>query len=113
MNSPHRIRLAGVIWLVAGLIAASVIFATAQPEEKPGILGVDLPTNRDTMQLERMGGKSYILFHEFSEWFASLWHGRKLAYTIGVIAIGGFLGSRWLADFLAYEAAAAAKAPKA
>ncbi len=104
MNLPKRIRVIGTAVLVAGLFAATIIYAAAKPDEHRAVLGVDVLTKRDTLELERMGGESYVLFHDFMAWFAGLWHGRKLAYTVGVLALGGFLLSRWLEDFLVYSA---------
>ena len=105
MIAAKRVRTSGVILLVAGLLAATIIYCTARPDEQLGILGVDIPTKRQSLELERMGGKSYILFNDFNEWFASLWHGRRLGYTIGVLSIAGFLSCRWFADLLEHAPA--------
>ena len=105
MLAAKRIRTSGVILLVAGLLVAVIIFCTARLDEPLGILGVDVPTKRQSLELERMGGKSYILFNDLNEWFASLWHGRRLGYTIGVLSIAGFLGCRWFADLLEHAPA--------
>ena len=91
--------------LVVGLLAAVIIFCTARPPEELGILGDDVPTKRESLRLEKIGGRSYILFNDINEWFASLWHGRRLAYTVGVLSIAGFLSCRWLAGFLEYAPA--------
>lgn len=85
---------------MAGLLAAVIIFSTARQEERLGILGLDVQTNRQTFEMERMGGKSYLLFHDLSEWFVTLGHGRRLAYTVGILSFAGFLSCRWLADLL-------------
>ncbi|MFZ0918042.1 MAG: hypothetical protein WAN04_14210 [Candidatus Udaeobacter sp.] len=100
MSAAKRVRTLGTVLLVVGLLAAAIVFSRALPDEELGIPGVDVLTKRDMLQLEKMGGKSYILFNDFNEWFASLWHGRRLAYTIGVLSVGGFLGCRWFADLL-------------
>ena len=112
MTARH-IRIAGVIILFAGLAAAGTIYFTAEPDEKLGILGIDIRTNRQRGQLERMGGKGYVMLSDFDEWFGSLWHGRRLGGTVGVLSILGFLLSRGLArvhqdhlDALASEAKA-------
>jgi hypothetical protein len=103
MDLPKRIRVIGITALAAGFCAALIIYATAKPDTHVAVLGVDVLTKRDTLELERMGGEGYVLFHDFMVWFASLWHGQRLAYTVGVLALGGFVGSRWLADFLLYS----------
>jgi len=105
MIAAKFIRASGAILLAVGLLATVIIFCTARPPEEPGILGVDVLTKRETLQLEKMGGKSFILFNDFNEWFASLWHGRRLAYSVGVLSIAGFLSCRWFADLLEHAPA--------
>jgi hypothetical protein len=106
MTTAKRIRAvgAGVLW--AGLLAAVIIFATARREEGAGVVGVDVPTKRDRLQLERMGGQSYVLFKDLDDWFASLWHGRRLGATVGVLSVLGFLVCRGLARVHEDETAA-------
>lgn len=105
MSAAKRVRISGMVLLVAGLLAAVIIFGMARPEERLGILGLDVQTNRQTFELERMGGKSYLLFHDLREWFVSLGHGRRLAYTVGALSFAGFLSCRWLADLLEHAPA--------
>lgn len=94
MTAANRVRTSGVILLMAGLLAAAYVFSRARPDEQLGMLGVDIATNRQTFQLERMGGKSYLLFNDLNARFRSLWHGRRLAYTLGVLSFAGFPGCR-------------------
>lgn len=101
MTQPKRIRQVGTLLLVAGLIAAAIIYALAEPAAPRGLLGVDVRTNRDTLDLQKMGGKSYVVFHDFNQWLADRWHGEQLAYTVGTLALASFVCSRWLAGFLA------------
>ena len=37
--------------------------------------------------LELMGGKFAVYVARFNQWFADLWHGRPLAYTVAVLAV--------------------------
>ena len=73
--------------LVVGLLAATLvyIFATDNDIDEAAELA-----NARMYQhnLEVIGGKFAVYLDEFNRWFASLWHGRSLAYTIGVLAIG-------------------------
>jgi hypothetical protein len=94
-----HIRLIGMVILLAGLLSAVIVYFAAPPppEEHPGILGVDIRTKRDRLQLERMGGSNYVLMQDFDAWFASLWHGRRLGCTLGVLSVLGFLICRVLA----------------
>lgn len=94
--TPKHIRIFGLIILLGGLIAGATIYFTAPPERK-GLLGIDIRTNRDRSQLERMGGKGYVMFKDIDEWFATLWHGRRLGCTIGVLSALGFLLCRGMA----------------
>lgn len=101
MDVPKRIRLLGVLVLVTGLVAAAMIYLTANPRVPRGVLGIDVQTKRETLELEKMGGHAYVLTNDFTRWFGRLWHGRNLAYTIAVLAAGTYLGSRLLADMVA------------
>jgi hypothetical protein len=40
-----------------------------------------------SQDLELYGGKANLLANELTRWFAGLWHGESLAYTIGCITI--------------------------
>jgi hypothetical protein len=94
-----HIRLLGTVILLAGLLSAVIVYFTAPPppDEHPGILGLDIRTKRDRLQLERIGGSNYVLMKDFDDWFASLWHGRRLGATLGVLSLLGFLACRGLA----------------
>jgi hypothetical protein len=52
-------------------------------------------------ELERFGGKANVLAAELDRWFASLWHGRKLAFTVafiaGVVSLTLYLYAKYLA----------------
>jgi hypothetical protein len=100
MISATRVRTSGAILLVVGLLATVTIFYTARPREELEVLGDEVTSKREILQLEKMGGKSYILFNDIDRWFASLWHGQRLAYTVGVLSIAGFLSCRWFAALL-------------
>ena len=96
-SSAKQLRIAGAVVLIVGTLAAVSIYFTARSHDSAAILGVDIRTNRDRLQLERMGGKSYVALKDFDDWFASLWHGRRLGYTVGVLCLLGFLLCRALA----------------
>jgi len=97
MDLPKCFRIAGICILATGLLAAVLVYRTSQSEEKLGILGLDIPSKHDLLQTERMGGKAGIAANEFTEWFQSLWHGRKLGDTLLVLSIAGFCGCFYLA----------------
>ena len=51
-------------------------------------MGYDpLESKKYLHDLELYGGKANILFTEFRDWFAGLWYGRNLAYTVAVLTV--------------------------
>ena len=82
-----RIRAVTRAILVLGFAAAVVIYLTAQPP--PGnALGYDpLDTKRYLHDLEVYGGKANVLAAEFRDWFDSLWHGKRLAFTVAALSL--------------------------
>jgi hypothetical protein len=86
---PHRrVRLAGLLVLVAGWIAAAIVLVAAG---RPG--GEDAPeaSRGEARTLERIGGKAVVRTVALDRWFASLWEGERLGWTLAVLAlvIGG------------------------
>jgi hypothetical protein len=64
-----------------------VIYLTAQPPPA-NPLGYDpLDTKKYLHDLEVYGGKANVLAAEFRDWFDSLWHGRRLAFTVAALAL--------------------------
>jgi hypothetical protein len=88
-----------LVFIISGLLVAMVIFGCARQKNDSELSG-DSYTKRDLFELDKIGGKSYILFTNLNDWFASLWRGRRLAYTVGVLSVAGFLGCRHLAKSL-------------
>lgn len=97
-SSPKKtLCLIGTSILLLGLIGAATLYAMAgeAPDNSTGyelVNGVVYPvasgdSKRYRHDLERYGGKMAILTDEFGNWFSGLWHGRSLAYTIGVISV--------------------------
>jgi hypothetical protein len=87
LSREARIRLGTRAILAIGFAAAVVIFLTAQPpSENP--LGYDpLDTKKYLHDLEVYGGKANVFAAELREWFDSLWHGKRLAFTAAVITV--------------------------
>ncbi len=85
LTREERIRFGTRVILVIGFAAAVVIYLTAQPPpENP--LGYDpLDTKKYLHDLEVYGGKANVFAAELREWFDSLWHGKRLAFTVAVI----------------------------
>jgi hypothetical protein len=95
-----RLRKVGAVILVAGLLAAVLVYATAPPAD-PALTS---ETKRNEYQMEMIGGKSNLLATEIREWFAGLWHGRRLAHTLAYLSIGGSLACFFLAHRLEHFA---------
>jgi hypothetical protein len=70
-----------------GLAAAVVIEIRATaPEANP--LGYDpADTKQYLRQMEVYGGTANVLASELRIWFASLWHGERLALTVAVLTL--------------------------
>ena len=100
MTAAKRFRTIGMLILISGLLAAIVIFGGARPRDDSGLLNGERYTKRDLLEIEEMGGKSYVLFIRFNDWFASLWHGQRLAYAVAVLSVAGFLSCRHFANSL-------------
>ncbi|MFP3247658.1 MAG: hypothetical protein RXR20_24380 [Paraburkholderia sp.] len=88
-SAPHsplqvRLYLASVVILVAGLIGAAIIYATAPaPDSAELMYGTANPQYQ--LELQRIGGTAEVVMAEFHQWFDSLWHGKPLAYTVAVL----------------------------
>jgi hypothetical protein len=106
-----RLRRTGIFILAAGLLAAGLVFMRTTPEDESGAVGyvveggssyAVMPADSKSYnyEMERLEGKQGVVMAEFTEWFESLWHGRKLAYTLAVLSIGGFLACFLLAHLL-------------
>lgn len=85
--TPRRVRTVTLAILAVGFVAAVVIYLTAQPPlENP--LGYDpMDTKKYLHDLEEFGGKANVIAVEFREWFDSLWHGRRLAFTVATLGV--------------------------
>ncbi len=85
--SPHvtRRRVVVAAILAVGWIAALAVYLTAADvEEDPWI--ADMQSSREyERQVEVVGGKGALLATELDRWFAGVWQGRSLAYTVAVL----------------------------
>lgn len=73
--------------LVAGLLLAIGIYVTAI-SAPPNPLGYDPEdTKRYLREVETYGGTANLLATQLREWFGSLWHGERLAYTVAVLTL--------------------------
>jgi hypothetical protein len=85
-RSELRIRRA-TRWILAvgfAAAAAAYVFAVAQPANP---LADQLESKKYLHDLEMYGGKANVLAAQFRDWFAGLWSGTNLAWTIAVLTI--------------------------
>jgi hypothetical protein len=98
-----RLRIIGAGILISGLLVAASIDMRAilDEEAEAAAPGADrrqfqhtfMPaeTKKSELEAENIAGKEGILGTEITEWFLSLGHGRRLAYTVAVASVAGFL----------------------
>ena len=91
------LNLISVIILLVGLGSAVLIYRTAENDSN-SVLGYEIvggqayPIRPEDSKmyrhdLELYGGKAAVLSDEFSRWFAGLWHGKSLAFTVAYITL--------------------------
>ncbi|MFZ1907873.1 MAG: hypothetical protein WAU52_02205 [Burkholderiales bacterium] len=112
MSSVRRSRLylSSALVLLLGLCAAAAIYLTAG-DDANGAVGYEVingvaypvaPADSKAYQreLERFGGKANVLAAEITQWFAGLWQGRKLAFTVAfltaLVSLALYLYARYL-----------------
>ena len=93
-----RLFLIGALTLIAGLAASVTVYLTAADDlgDVDGYVFVDGKAYASTLQdskryrhdLELFGGKAAVLADDFNRWLASLWHGKRLAILLAVLALG-------------------------
>jgi hypothetical protein len=106
-----RLLRIGIWILVVGLLAAAVAYFKAGSDGDSGALGYEIVNGQSypimpgdsksyQRQVELIGGKSGLLASEFTDWFADLWHGKKLAYTLAALSVGSSLLCFFLSQHL-------------
>jgi hypothetical protein len=79
-----RLYLAGAVVLLAGLIAAAILYAMA-PAPDSAVSMYSIADPRYQIELQRIGGNAAVVMAQLHQWFDSLWHGTALAYTVAVL----------------------------
>ncbi|WP_240159043.1 hypothetical protein [Burkholderia sp. Ax-1724] len=87
-RSPLQKRLyaSGAAILLAGLIAAAFIHASAPPPDS-AVAMYSAVDPRYQIELQQIGGNAAVLMAQLHQWFGSLWHGARLAYTVAGLGI--------------------------
>jgi hypothetical protein len=93
-TAQRTLKFASIGLLIAGVLAAVWIFvATADTALSSDVSSararsIQFDQNRREMaEVERLGGKVSVMTVQFHQWFQSLWEGRRLAYTVLVLAL--------------------------
>lgn len=76
-----------MIILAVGLCSAVLIYVTAEEDSSRAALYGMVHSKPYIHELQRFGGKAAVLFDEFDRWFAALWEGKTLAFTVAWISI--------------------------
>ena len=112
-NLPAILQYIGAIVLFVGFVSAVAVYRTAG-NNPAGVLGYEqidgslypiMPedSKQYLRSLELYGGKASVLAEEFRLWFAGLWRGRRLAYTLGCITTLVSLVIFLVAGYLRYD----------
>lgn len=103
-HSPRQKRfyLAGVVALVAGVIAAVIIYAMAPPPDS-AVSMYSVADPRYQIELQRIGGNAAVLMAQLHQWFDGLWHGTALAYTVAVLGAAVAGACFFIGYFFAHE----------
>lgn len=85
--------------LIVGLVTAIGIYVSAA-RSTDDMIAYEIEHSKQYQRtLELYGGKANVIAVEITQWFDSLWHGTRLAYTVAcatVLLAAGF----WLAAAL-------------
>jgi hypothetical protein len=83
----RRLRFAAVAILIAGLVGAIWIYLAAAPPTEDALRYDPMQSKKYLHDLELYGGKANVLAVQIMDWFESLWHGTRLAYTVACAAV--------------------------
>jgi len=81
-----QLYVTGAAILLAGLIAAALIHASA-PLPDSAVAMYSAVDPRYQIELQQIGGNAAVLMAQLHQWFDSLWHGTRLAYTVAGLGI--------------------------
>jgi len=83
----RKINRVSTLLLVLGFGSAVAIYCLAGPPPADGWQTDPLADKRYQREMQVYGGKANLLSAEFIDWFAELWHGRELAFTVAVLTV--------------------------
>jgi hypothetical protein len=97
-NLKTRLYLISAIILLLGFGSAILIYLTDETDSDNVL---DYENSRMYRHdLELFGGKANVIMSDFRHWFAGLWHGESLAFTIAGITVFISFGFFFVANHL-------------
>lgn len=87
----RKINQISFLLLLLGWGGALAIYLTADHTPLSPLLDDPLAHKRYMRELRMIGGKANVLAAEFQDWFAGLWQGEALAWTVAVLTLGSVL----------------------
>jgi hypothetical protein len=82
-TTARLVQRLGLAVAAVGLVAGLVVYETAGADTD-----VDLVAQqREMRQVARLGGTATVQAVKFNGWLASLWQGRRLAFTLAVLGL--------------------------
>jgi len=98
----RQLQLTAVVILIVGFITAAGIYVLAARSTDDMIAYEIEHSKQYQRMLELYGGKANVMAVEITQWFDSLWHGTRLAYTVAsatvLIAVGFWLAAALVDD---------------
>jgi hypothetical protein len=98
----RRLQMIAVAILIVGLITAVGIYLSAARSTDDMVAYEIRHSKQYQRTLELYGGKANVIAVEITQWFDSLWHGTRLAYTVAcatvLVAVGFWLAAALVDD---------------
>jgi hypothetical protein len=102
----RRLQMIAVAILIVGLITAVGIYLSAArstDDITDDMVAYEIRHSKQYQRtLELYGGKANVIAVEITQWFDSLWHGTRLAYTVAcatvLVAVGFWLAAALVDD---------------
>jgi hypothetical protein len=92
-----RLKLSAWLVLGSGSVASTAIYLTAATNEQNALVDGFRDSKVYRHELEAYGGKLSLVSDELVHWFASLWQGETLAFTVATVSTLIALLLLWLA----------------
>ena len=98
----RRLRFVAAATLVVGLISAIWIYLNAASSTGDTLRYNPEESKQYLRAMELYGGKANVMAAELRQWFDSLWHGTRLAYTVACATVL-LAGAFWFAAVASEE----------